>query len=68
MRYIRIEQNSKDHWIRNKFSGHWWNDTIVLNSYKVIGPIGLIKRVRTYGKAEEIAQDWENFYLKFPPY
>jgi hypothetical protein len=51
---------------RNPNSGHEWTEPGPTTEYEVVGRIGVISFHKKESVAESIANEWQEFYNKFP--
>lgn len=63
---IRVSEIRKRTWHRNPLSGHEWPEYGPVTGWEVSGPHGHISKHRSEACANETAEEWREYYKRYP--
>ena len=65
MTEVIVRQKYMTKVVKNPVSGHSWQEDTPLNSWEVVGAVGVVSTHKSSIVAEKVAKEWQEFYDKF---
>ena len=63
---IRVTAIRKTKWCKNPLSGHEWPEYGPVTGWEVSGPFGHISKHRSEACANETAEEWREYFRRYP--